>query len=463
MPDPLALYHRLPYPLRVAAATARGFQLRRWRYGPETEELVLEAIDRESWSRGAWDSWQQDRLSRLLHRAATRVPFYKQQWEERRRGGDRSSWEDLDNWPLLKKDDLRRGPTAFVAEDRDVGRMFHERTSGTTGTPLAIFASRATLRTWFALSEARVRRWHGVSLHDRWAMMGGQLVVPFEREKPPYWVLNAAMKQLYLSTHHISERTAGSYVEALRHHRPTHLVAYPSSAAALAGWADGDQLRSLDLKAVLSNAETLLESQRERLSEAFGCPVLDTYGMAEMAAAASECDRRTMHLWPDAGVVEIFDGTEDVPVTGSLGGRLVATGLLNFDMPLIRYDTGDRMTAVPDGSRPCACGRTLPPSGQLQGRSSDMVVTPDGRRVFWLNPVFYGMPVREAQIVQHDLERIEVRMVPAQGFGEDVQDRIVDRLRERVGDLRIDTSIVDEIPRGPSGKFRPVISEIGVF
>lgn len=35
-----ALYHRLPYPLRVAAASAHGLRLRRWRYGPEDRGVV---------------------------------------------------------------------------------------------------------------------------------------------------------------------------------------------------------------------------------------------------------------------------------------------------------------------------------------------------------------------------------------------------------------------------------------
>ena len=40
----LRLYHYAPYPVNVLAASARGYYLRWWRYGPETEKLVQEDL-----------------------------------------------------------------------------------------------------------------------------------------------------------------------------------------------------------------------------------------------------------------------------------------------------------------------------------------------------------------------------------------------------------------------------------
>src|SRR5688500_110458 len=144
----LKLYHRLPPPARDLAATLRGWQLRRWRYGPETERLAAEAVEREHWSAEEWRAYQLETLTRLLHRAATRVPFYRDAWSRRRQAGDRASWEYLENWPVLTKRELRETPRAFVADDCDTGRMFLEQTSGTTGTPLSLWWSRETVRRW---------------------------------------------------------------------------------------------------------------------------------------------------------------------------------------------------------------------------------------------------------------------------------------------------------------------------
>ena len=200
----LRLYHRLPYPLRVLAASGRGYYLRWWRYGPETERLVAEALERETWSPARWQAWQQERLALVLHRAAKKVPYYREQWSARRRRGDRAAWEYLENWPILEKEHIRQNPRAFVADDCQIQKMYHEHTSGSTGKPLDLWWSRATVKAWYALFEARWRRWYGVSRQDRWAILGGQLVAPVQTRRPPFWVWNAALQQLYLTSYHLA-------------------------------------------------------------------------------------------------------------------------------------------------------------------------------------------------------------------------------------------------------------------
>ena len=141
----LGLYHRLPPWLRSAAAGAYGFKLRLDRYGPETERLVEEALERETWSSERWRSWSEERLAFVLHRAATQVPYYRAIWQRRRVGGDRRSLDQLENWPLLEKEQLRQTPQAFVADGCNPGSMTAEHTSGSTGTPLTLWRSRSTI------------------------------------------------------------------------------------------------------------------------------------------------------------------------------------------------------------------------------------------------------------------------------------------------------------------------------
>ncbi|MGQ9698831.1 MAG: hypothetical protein ACUVRO_12665 [Armatimonadota bacterium] len=76
VPSAIDLYRHLPYPLRVLAVSALGYYLRWWRYGPETERLVEEALERETWSPERWKAWQGERLAYVLHRARHRVPYY---------------------------------------------------------------------------------------------------------------------------------------------------------------------------------------------------------------------------------------------------------------------------------------------------------------------------------------------------------------------------------------------------
>lgn len=453
----VGFYHSLPNPARSVAASLRGLYLRSWRYGPETEQLVAQALERELWSAEAWRGWQEARLALVLERAATQVPYYRDQWTARRRMGDRASWQLLENWPLLEKESLRRNPRGFVADDCQVRQLFHERTSGTSGTPLDLWWSRSTVRAWYALFEARWRRWHGVTRDDRWAILGGQLVTPVAQKDPPFWVWNAPLNQLYMSSYHLAPDLLPHFFSALRRYRVRYLFGYSSALHALAYGTEACYPTELRLAVAITNAEPVLDDQRAAISGGFRCPVRETYGMAEIVAAAGECEAGRLHLWPEVGWLEVMEGTDHVP--RGKPGEFICTGLLNADMPLIRYRVGDR-GALPADEHPCTCGRGLPLLDGVAGRSNDVLITPEGRRVFWLNPVLYGIPVREAQIVQETLHRIRVRYVAAPAFTAAAGRTMVERLRDRLGNVQVILEEVAEVPRGANGKFRAVVSEV---
>ncbi len=462
----LRRYHALPPVLRSAVATARGGYLRGWRYGPGADRLRDEALDRDRWSPAQWTSWQQERLAFVLERAATRVPYYRALWAERRRAGDRAAWDVLAHWPVLEKDALRRAPAAFVADDRTIGRMFHDHTSGTTGTSLDLWFTRDVVRRWYALHEARARAWYGVTRRDRWAIVGGQLVVPASQQAPPFWVWNAALRQLYLSAYHIAPRHVGAYAAALARSGVVYALGYPSALHALAREILAAGIAAPALRVTVANAEPLLANQREAIAAAFGGPVRETYGQAEAVAAASECDHGRLHLWPEAGCSEVLDHAGRASPPG-VAGELVCTSLLNADMPLIRYRVGDRVTLAPASTPPrnavpigatCPCGRGLPVLASVEGRTDDVLYTRDGRTVGRLDSVFKsGLGVQEAQIVQETLDRVRVRYVPTAGYSAADGVTIAARLRERMGDVDVVLEAVGAVPRARNGKFRAVV------
>jgi phenylacetate-CoA ligase len=441
--------------MKSIAASLRGYYLRSWRYGPDTERIVEQALEREHWPRERWQAWQAERLAGILQRAATQVPYYRQYWSQRRRSQN-TSWAYLENWPILEKETLRQNQAAFIADDCERRRMFADHTSGTTGTPLTIWLSRASVRTWYALTEARWRRWYGVTRCDRWAILGGQLVTPVQQRRPPFWVWNAGLDQLYLSSYHLAPDLVPYYLEALARYRIVYLYGYTSSLYTLAqeaaslGW-------KVPMKVVVTNAEPVYDYQRQVIQQTFMCPLRETYGMAEAVAAASECQSSQLHLWPEAGSVEVFEGDQPLP-PGSVGD-LVCTGLNNPDMPLIRYRVGDRGALSANGNE-CGCGRTLQRLASLAGRTNDILYTSDGRKIFWVNPVLYDLPLREAQIIQESLERVRVRYVPSTAFTPSAAQSIVERLQARLGPIEVELEAVEAIPRTASGKFRAVVSRL---
>ena len=455
-----SIYDHFPYPFRVMAASTRGYMYRIRRYSSRTEELVTEVLSRDKWSAQQWSQWTGEQLERLLDHAATQVPFYRNQWIARRRLGDRATWCYLENWPILEKEYIRKSPLGFVADNCNMRNMAIEHTSGTSGKPLTLWRSKLTEQVWYAQFEARVRRWNAVSRHDRWGIIGGQLVVPVKQISPPFWVWNAGLNQLYLSAQHISANSCVSYLNAIKTHQLVYLLGYPSALSALAAFLLNRKLSVSGLKVIFTNAEMLLKYQRAQIETAFQCKVIDTYGMSELAAAGSECEHGTMHQWPDTGIVEVLEIESSTPVSNGNRGRLVCTGLINWDMPLIRYQVGD--SAIPrDSYDVCNCGRTLPALSTIDGRLDDMIITPDGRVIGRLDPVFKSeLDIREAQIIQKELDLICVKIVPGPGFNEKTETLIAEQLKNRLGKVRVTFEKVPFIPREPNGKFKAVVCNL---
>ena len=128
-------------------------------------------------------------------------------------------------------------------------------------------------------------------------------------------------------------------------------------------------------------------------------------------------------------------------------------------MPLIRYAIGD----YAEVGRPCACGRGLPVLTRVLGRVRNLVTLPTGERVgaTFLNDVFKDAPVAQFQVVQRAIDHLEMRVVPIRPFTAGEEQRISADVMARLGHpFRITFTYLDEIPRGPGGKFEDFRSEV---
>jgi len=288
--------------------------------------------------------------------------------------------------------------------------------------------------------------------------LGGQLVAAQARRKPPFWVWNAAGRQLYMSVYHLAPDLTPAYLDALQEYRIEYLLGYPSALHSLAAGVLKERRRDLALKVVIANAEPLWPHQREAIQSAFGCRVVESYGTAEMVAGAAECEQGHLHYWPEAGILEVLAG--GMACGTGTAGRFVCTSLLNADMPLVRYEIGDCGRALV-WEQDCDCGRRLPRLPAIDGRIDDVVLTSDGREVGRLDPVFKGgLPVREAQIVQEALDRIRIKVVPGDGFDGRAERELTRRVRDRLGDVQVAIERVARLPRTRAGKMQAVVSLI---
>ena len=454
-------YLKLPYWGKVLASSWHGLRLKRWRYGGIYECEFHEAGEREKWSPLRLQEYQAIQLANILRIALTDVPWYQEQVPiDPQSINSENAHEKLFKFPILEKEQVRADPKRFLNQRYQISDLYEEHTSGTTGTPLRIYWSREMVQRWYALAHRRWLGWVGVSAVDRWALFGGQLVADITRTSPPFWVRNWSMHQCYFSSYHIAPNYVSAYLYELQRFRPRYIMGYPSALVSLVSLSRDIGLiwKGPPIKVIIGNAEPFYQWQRERVEGFFGCPSVDTYGSAEGIFMGVECSRKHIHLCPDVGVWEIF-GNDGKPLPIGQTGEFVCTGLLNDAMPLIRYRTGDDVAL---SSMDSDCGIPFPILDHIEGRSDDMIILPDGRRIGRLDPIFKAdFPICEAQIVQKNLSSVKVLIVPAKGFNSYEAIKILKAVKSRLGNqVEVHLDIVDSIPRTRYGKLQAVISSI---
>ena len=178
------------------------------------------------------------------------------------------------------------------------------------------------------------------------------------------------------------QKPVSRIVRALNYWQPAALVGYPTALDCLAV----EQLRgrlSLDIVLAVSVSEWVEPAARERIEEAFGCPLRDSYAASEFLALGFECPEGWLHVNADWVVLEPVDEALRPVPPGETSHTALVTNLVNRTQPVIRHDLGDRVTVRPE---PCPCGSPLP-AMHVEGRQHDTLFFRDGDREVALLPM----------------------------------------------------------------------------
>lgn len=457
------LYDRLPVGLQNLALTAVSTHLHQKRYGGDFAARKA-FLERSQWfSEDELYAYQGERLRDIIAYAHAKVPYYRRIMREQ--GivpSDIRTPEDLTAFPLLTKDDIKRHFKDLLSTDFSFDHVDKGHTSGTTGSPLEICYDSALMRMNYAMLDRQYTWAHTrlAAFGDRVAVIRGNVVVPLDHHKPPFWRINYLHRQLLLSSFHLTPGNMNAYVEELRRFRPKVLDGYPSTVYLLAKHLKNIG-ETLPLHAVLTSSETLFDFQRETIESSFQCRVFDYFGAAERVVFATECDHHEgHHLASEFGITEILDA-DGRSVPPGTPGKLIATTLHNRAMPLIRYVTND-MTAL--RPRRCSCGRALPLIDDVATKAEDLLTLRDGRLIspsVLTHPFKPLTSIAASQVVQEDLDTVVVRVVPTSQFSTQDEQQLVAGLTERLGAaVTVRVERVEELERTRSGKFKWVISKV---
>ncbi|NOT34805.1 MAG: phenylacetate--CoA ligase family protein [Candidatus Eisenbacteria bacterium] len=435
--------------MNSAVARALYHALQLWR-GEPVLAAMRDLRESRAWPREKLFMMQWERQKALYRHAFTTVPHYRDSWTKL--GLTSASMTSREAWsrlPVLEKADLHQ-KSADLKSSRRYGGLASS-TSGSSGTPVAVFRSH---KSW-AYHHANIFRgweWFGIQVGDPYAYLWG-LALDSEGKRQA-WMKDGVFNRRRCSAFSLDRDRAVAFFHELRAHPVEFLYGYPSAVAQFAEElaAAGLDGRELRVKAAVTTAEVLKEHQRARIGEVFGCPVVNSYGCAEVGIVGIECEQGRLHIPIESVVVETLPGSDGYD-------EVLLTDLMNEAQPVIRYRIGDLVKREEDT---CPCGRGLPVLGQILGRAGDTLELPDGRKINANLPSYifkkHGKAgtVREYQFVQFRDGTIELRIIRGPAWTNNLVHEIGVEAREVLG-VDVAVSPVDRIERVGRGKHRDFV------
>ncbi len=453
-----SIFNIVPIFIQNIMISVYGFFWKKQRYGGIFKQKLNEFIKRDAYTEKQWQEYQTTELRKLLIHAFKNVPFYKNKFTKAGFSLEKFTKfeiKDLKKIPFLEKDELRKfGASTLLAKNKKKGKFISS--SGSTGTPTKIYFTNTFHQTWSAVYETRVRNWAGVNYKMARGMIGGRRILPKANAKPPYYRYNYFEKQTYFSAYHLSNKTVENYVQGLIKNKVEYLVGYAMSIYFWADFINQQNIKTPKLKAVLTSSEKLTKQMRNTIEKAFQCKVYDGYSGVEACGMISENKYGELLFSPDTGVMEVLDQNGKDVAFGETG-EVVATGFLNYDQPLIRYRIGDRVKLAKNQNTKSRLN--MPVIEEIEGRIEDAIVGADGRKMVRFHGLFIDIKgLKSAQVIQHTLNKIEIKLVVQTNFDRKNENVIKERLESQLGKLTVIFTYVTDLPRTKNGKIKAVIS-----
>jgi phenylacetate-CoA ligase len=454
------LYAKSPAFVQNIGVSFYGLKIYRREYGRKFERLLAEFDQRQWFTREQLVEYQAERLRALINHCYEHVPYYRRRMDERKlKPLDIKAVVDIAKLPSLTRDEIRTHFDELVADNVDRSKLILGHTSGTTGSPLEFYYDSYTCLVKNA-ADWRQKRLAGINPGDRMAFFLGRVVVPIAQSKPPFWRKNWLLNHTFFSSFHMSPQNLATYIEQLKSLNPSAVEGYPSTMFIIASYLNSIH-QTLPVKAAFTSSETLFPHQREAIEKAFDCRLFDFYGMAERVVFATECEaHQGRHINDDFGITEIM-ASDGQPAQAGEMGRIYATGLHNYAMPLVRYVTSD-ITALK--ATQCSCGRSFPLMEDITTKAEDIITTLDGRYIsssILTHPFKPMHMIEESQIIQEDPGHVRIKIVRRPDYQDKDSQHLLNELGKRLGEgMKIEIEFVDSIERTKNGKFRWVISKV---
>lgn len=283
----------------------------------------------------------QEQLTNILLFAQTHVPYYRDLFSKLSFNPEkiRNDMGYLQDIPYLTKDIIREEGVRLYSAPLNTLRHHACKTGGSTGISCTIYydqeaADYSAATTLYARERAGKSRYQP-ELHFACRFPDTIPTPWFSRENAKCF----AMNRNNIFFNRLDDVGLEEIWQTLKR-RKSHLVhTHPSTMYALACYVKRQYGAGKAFNLFESSGELLEHYQRERISSALQCRVINRYGLAEFGVIAYQ-------LYPESNDMQLLDSEgwpehRLITVENEDTAELVFTGFRNKLMPLIRYATGD--------------------------------------------------------------------------------------------------------------------------
>lgn len=347
------IIERLPYPIGSIMSRV-PFSLRLGELYERLKDGCTQSIE---WSDAQREQYSVGKFRTIFEYARKHFPCYRELYEK---AGvldlEVKSFADIAKVPIIDKAWARKHFMEFKG-------TYRLNTGGSSGEPTAFWGDR----------ECWAREW--AHMHTIWEMLGYdyrdlKLAIRGRNLGRRPFSYNPVHNEYIINTYLNVKDYAAKLTRLFAKRKVKWFHGYPSSIyqfileCEAAYGKDGTHELYKSVRGLLLSSEFPLPYMKEKFNE-YGLRWISWYGHTEMCVLAYDknCNNR-YHPFATYGLAEVENG------------HLIGTSFHNFEMPLIRYDTGDLVEAT----KVSAAGM-IEEFAIKEGRSGDFIEDKNGKKI----------------------------------------------------------------------------------
>ncbi|WP_430815367.1 hypothetical protein [Carboxylicivirga sp. RSCT41] len=369
----------------------------------------------------------------------------KDLWEEVKGVDYYSGFNDLKDLPVLSKDLIKKEPSRFLNNEINRKNWIRKKTGGSTGIPFVYYTSK----------KSQSYLWAGILLSwdaagwkpdDKIVFLAGSSIIGRGWKQKIYYRL---MNVIPLDSFDMSSTKMNCYLNILKNKKIRFVYGYANAIYHLAKYNIEHDV-GVKLQSVISTAENLKPIMRKTIEDSFDCEVFNQYGCNDAGLSAFECNKhKGLHVINSRAHIEVINE------------ELISTDLANNVMPMIRYNSGDRVQL---STNLCECGRGFPLIKEIYGRSNDIIRNAETGAI--IHSEFFNHLFREdSEIYTYQIKvnpiNIHINIITIEKTAKKVQseDFYLKIIAEKTGYKSVTVNYNKELMTSENGKVKTIINE----